>query len=531
MLSRRKTAYRPSGESLESKALLSAVLGWGGGNGGGNPDSVITPANISNLTLQYTRSLDNIILPAPVSATVNVTVGPDQGPQNLVFVATAADSLYAFNSATGQIAWQTNFLKPGAATLPMALIGTGVDGTTSTPLIDPSTNTIYLTTTESYNAGKIAHYTKTLHAVDMSDGLEQPGSPAIIADTGYKHGKAVRFFGPSVRGTGAGRVKGKVRFYVPRELQRPGLSLDGNNLLIAFGSYGDLPPFHGWILAYDKTSLKPTGVFNDTPNGKDGGIWNSGEPMVTDSQGFIYTETGNGSFDTRQNRAGLPIRGNFGDSVLKLAFKPGYKGPNGTGFKVVDYFTPSNQKKLEKGDGDLASSGVLILPDGLGGPTHPNLLLASGKAGTIYVINRNHMGHFTSGFNRIVQTLPDAIGGSFDTPAFFNNAIYYAGVEDVAKSFTLSNRLLVQTGQANNTIPWPGATPVISSDGPQNGIVWVVSGSKQLIAYDATDLTKQLWSAPLPDYSHFAIPTITSDGHVFVDVGNDLVAFGLSQPV
>ena len=72
----RKTAYRPSGESLESKALCSAVLGWGGGNGGGNPESLITPANISNLTLQYTRSLDDIILPAPVSATVNVTVGP-----------------------------------------------------------------------------------------------------------------------------------------------------------------------------------------------------------------------------------------------------------------------------------------------------------------------------------------------------------------------------------------------------------------------------------------------------------------------
>src|SRR4029077_13982543 len=132
----------------------------------------------------------------------------------------------------------TNFLKPGESTLPTALIQTGVNGTTSTPLIDPSTNTIYLTTTEAYNAGKLNHFTKTLHAVDMSDGQEQPGSPVIIADTGYKHGKPVSFFGPSVKGAGAGRFKGRVRFFVPRQLQRPGLSLDGNNLLIAFGSYG-----------------------------------------------------------------------------------------------------------------------------------------------------------------------------------------------------------------------------------------------------------------------------------------------------
>ena len=195
--------------------------------------------------------------------------------------------------------------------------------------------------------------------------------------------------------------------------------------MIAFGSYGDVAPFHGWILAYNKTTLQPTGVFNDTPNGSDGGIWNSGSPIQVDSQGFLYTETGNGTFDTTHNRAGLPSRGDYGDTVLKSLI-PGYQGPNGTGFKVVDYFMPSNQAKLEKNDGDLASSDVLILPDGMGGPKHPNLLLASGKSGTVYVINRNDLGHYDRATNHIVQTLPNLIGGSYDTPAIFNNTIYYA---------------------------------------------------------------------------------------------------------
>ncbi len=464
---RRRTTYRPTGEGLEPKPLLSDLLSWTGGNGGGNPNSPITPANIANLTEQYADTLDGAILPEPLSATVDVTVGSDQGTQTLVLAATANDSLYAINSTTGQIVWHTNFLEPGETTLPVAVIHTGVDGITSTPVIDPSINTIYLVTTECYLAGTVVHYTKTLHAVDMSDGTEQPGSPVVIANTGYQNGKVVSRAGPSVAGTGAGNVRGRVYFYVPRQLQRPALEFDGDNLVIAFGSYGDMPPFHGWILAYNKTSIQLTGVFNDTPNGSDGGIWNSGAPVVVDSQGDLYTEIGNGTFDTRLNARGFPSRGDYGDSVVKLALVPGYKGPNGTGFKVIDYFTPSNQLKLEKGDYDLASSGVLLLPAGLDGPAHPDLLLASGKQGTIYVINRNNMGHFHSRSDDVVQELPGALTSSFDTPAFFDGTIYYAGAGDVARSFAFKNGLLVQTGQSTNVFPFHGASPVVSSDGAE----------------------------------------------------------------
>jgi len=523
----RATAYRPTGEGLESKTLLSEVLGWSGGNAG-NTSSLITPANISTLTEEYSHLLDGEILAEPVSAAVDVTVGPNQGTQNLVFVATEQDTLYAFNVATGQLVWQTSFLKPGETPLPYSVTHSDVNGITGTPVIDPSTNTIYLVTTESYVAANITYYSKTLHAVDMSDGTERPGSPVVIADTGYNsQGEAVSLEGPSVRGTGDGSVQGQVYFYVERQLQRVGLSIVGDNLVIGFGSYGDVPPEHGWILTYNNDSLQLTGVFNDTPNGSDGGIWNSGNPIQTDSEGYLYTETGNGTFDTKLNRAGFPSRGDYGDSVLKLAIDPGYTGPNGTGIRVVNYFTPTNQAKLAKTDGDLASSGVLILPDGWGGRKHPNLLLASGKGGTIYVINREHMAHFHKGFDAIVQKLTRAITGSFDTPAFFDNTVYYAGVNDVLKSFNLVKGHLVNTGQASNAIPWPGASPVVSSDGTLNGIVWVISASDQLIAYNAANLTSELWSATLPGYSTFSIPAITGDGHVEVGAGSTLVGFGL----
>jgi hypothetical protein len=374
----------------------------------------------------------------------------------------------------------------------------------------------------------VTYYSKTLHAVDMSNGTEQPGSPVVIADTGYNaQGTAVDLNGPSVKGTGAGSVGGQVYFYVQRQLQRVALSIVGNNLVLGFGSFGDLPPEHGWILTYNINSLQLTGVFNDTPNGSYGGIWNSGAPIQIDSQGYLYTETGNGTFATKHNRAGLPIGGDYGDSVLKLAIDPGYSGPNGTGIRVVDYFTPHNELMLEKQDLDPASSGVLILPDGAGGRAHPDLLLASGKSGTIYVINRNNMGHFHRSSDEIVQELNGAITGSFDTPAYFDNTIYYAGINDALKSFSLVKGRLVKTAQAPNTLPWPGANPEISSDGTQNGIVWVISPSDQLIAYNAMNLNNELWSAPLPGYSHFSLPAITDDGHVEVGAGNVLVGFGL----
>jgi len=526
---RRACTYRPIGEGLESKTLLSDVLGWSGGTAG-NPNSLITPANIATLTEQYSDVVDGPIIAEPLSAEVDVTVGPSQGTQTLVFVATENDSLYVFNWVTGKLAWKTSLLGPGETTIPESVTQTGLNGITSTPVIDRSTNTIYLVTSESYVAGQVSYYSRTLHAINMSDGLERPGSPVVIADTGYNaRGKPVSEQGPSVRGTGAGSIGGRVYFYVPLQLQRPGLSIDGQNLVMAFGSIGDRPPFHGWILTYNTSTLRPTGVFNDTPNGSDGGIWNSGGTIQVDSQGYLYTDTGNGTFDTKLNRGGFPSRGDYGDSVLKFALVPGYKGPNGNGIKVVDYFTPENQAKLGATDGDLASSGVLILPDGWGGPEHPNLLLASGKSGTIYVINRDDMGHFHQHSDHIVQEIPGAVTSSFDTPAFFDNAIYYAGNGDVVKAFNMKNGKLVETGHATNSLPYPGASPVVSSDGTHNGIVWVISAAKHLIAYDATDLNKQLWSADLPGYSKFSIPAFTTDGHVEVGAGNVLAGFGLKQ--
>jgi outer membrane protein assembly factor BamB len=238
----------------------------------------------------YADTVDGTIVAEPLVATVNIRVGPSQGTEPVVFVAKQADGLYAFNEETGQLLWNTNFHVPGQTALSLAaqdFEGTGIIGAS---VIDGAMNKMYLVSSESYGVGNVVQYIKTLHAIDMSDGVEEPGGPTVIADTGYVGNKAVSFVGPSVRGTGAESVRGRVPFDVSRQLQRPGLTLDGNTLVIGFGSaVGIVPYYHGWILTYNKTTLKPTGVFNDTPNGHDGGIWNDGNPIQVDSQGYQRT--------------------------------------------------------------------------------------------------------------------------------------------------------------------------------------------------------------------------------------------------
>ena len=107
-------------------------------------------------------------------------------------------------------------------------------------------------------------------------------------------------------------------------------------------------------------------AYNDTPNGSDGGIWQSGGGLAADSAGNIFFVTGNGTFDA--NTGGL----DYGDSIEKIS----------AGGAVSDYFAPHDQAVLSAGDLDLGSGTALLLPDQAG--PHPHLLVTAGKNGTIY---------------------------------------------------------------------------------------------------------------------------------------------------
>jgi hypothetical protein len=246
----------------------------------------------------------------------------------------------------------------------------------------------------------------------------------------------------------------------------------------------------------------------------------------------MYFSTGTGSFD---NNIGGGI------SFAKLT-------PSGSTMSVTDYFSPFNQAYLtiEMINLDLSSSGPMLLPDQPG--PNPHLALFAGKTGTIYLVNRDNMGHFSPTADNVPQALYTAIGGlvtptgNWGTPAYFNENIYIQGVKDLLKQFTISNGLLSggPTAVAVDNIGYPGTTPAISSNGTLNGIVWVVqsdgaasSKASTLRAYDAGNIANELYNSGQNGTTDvagpavkFATPTV-ANGKVYIPTASELDVYGL----
>ena len=204
----------------------------------------------------------------------------------------------------------------------------------------------------------------------------------------------------------------------------------------------DRGPFHGWLFAYDASSLKRTGVFLTTPNGSHGGIWQAGGTPVVDPQGNLYVVTGDGEFDAYD---GGP---DYGDTFLKLRFA------GNDPIAPTDYFTPFDQRELDVENVDLGASGPMVLPDQSG--QHSHLLFGAGKNGSMYLINRDDMGHFqSSSNNQIVQYIPHVFPTKIHvSAAYWRNStsewIYVGPVEGTATGFSPFTRAIVTNSQLPN---------------------------------------------------------------------------------
>ncbi len=486
-------------------------------------ETVLTPANVNvnSFGKLFAYRVDGYFYTQPLYV-AGVSI-PGKGTHNVVYFATQHDSVYAFDADSNQgnndgPLWHVSFIDPpaGITTMPQSDLGlndfTQAEiGITGTPVIDPTTGTLFVMAKTKETKGGSTRYFQRLHALELSTGAEKFDGPVDIR--------------ASVPGTGPGSDgAGNVAFDPFYEFQRPGLLLQNGVVYVAFASAGDIGPYHGWIIGYDAHTLQQIRAFNDTPNGYEGGIWMAGAAPAADAAGHIYCITGNGKFDA--DKGGM----DFGDTFLKLA-------TSGGGLVVADYFTPYNQALLDATDGDLGSGGPLLLPDSAGSQAHPNLLIGCGKQGIIYLLDRDQMGQYNPTDNsQIVQSV-NLTAGTISTPAYFNNWIYYLAVNDVLKAFSISNGLMSSfpVSRSNDRFGFPGATPSISANGTEAAIVWVIqadayasSGPAVLRAYNATNLAEALFSSSdagtrdrLGPAQKFAVPTIVN-GKVYVSAGFEL---------
>jgi len=212
------------------------------------------------------------------------------------------------------------------------------------------------------------------------------------------------------------------------------------------------------------------------------------------------------------------------------------------GLTLLDYFTPFNQRELDRNDIDLGSSTAVLLPDLAGSSAHRHLLVSAGKEGRIYLVDRDRMGRFqASGDGQIVQSLNGAIGALFGGPAYFNNTLYFAAAFDTLKAFSISEAHISTSpsSESSQIFGYAGAVPVVSASRSSNGIVWAVEGSfgGMLHAYNASNLAIELYNSQmegsrdaLGSFLPFSVPTV-AHGKVYVGTANAVVVYGLlNQP-
>jgi hypothetical protein len=496
-------------------------------------ETALTPSNVNSSSFGKLSSypLDGLTYSSPLYVP-NVNI-PGQGYHNVVVAATEHDSVYAFD-ADGRGSnplWHDNFTNPaaGVTTVPTSDVDSGPApqdipnevGITMTPVIDPTTNTIYVVAKTKEVSGGTTNYVQRLHALDLTTGAEKPGSPVVITAT----------------------VSG-VTFNPLRENERSAGLISNGVLYLAFTSHADVSPWHGWVLGYNVSTLQQVMAWNSAPAAGQAAIWNDGDGIATDSTGSLYFSTGNGTFDA--NTGGT----DYGDSMIRLS----------TSGTVQDYFTPSNQATLTSQDLDLSSGGVLLLPDQPG--TTPHEMISAGKDGTVYLVNRDNMGTYNSNTNNVIQSLVNIFpnnqsdptgGGNFSSPVYFNGSVYFSPVNHTVQAFSLTNGRLstsptsqspetygVGGTNCNGNCPDRGGTMSISANGTSNGILWTLqtqgiqSGIPGILhAYDATNLANELYNSnqagtrdQLNDWDKFTVP-IVANGHVYVASNNQLTIYGL----
>lgn len=506
-------AEHPSGLAGHSDYLTyhydNARTGW-------NPhETVLTAANVASRRFGLVRVLptDSVVYAQPLYV---AGVATDRGTHNLVFIANEKDSVYAYDADSGALVWRRTFIDQAAGITAQTRdtvadcnsIGPTI-GISSTPVIDRATQTLYVVDKIQVTKGMTQTWHHNLHALDLRSGIDRT-TPAEIEGS-YRNADG-----------------STTRFYDQRQQNRPGLALANGRVYVAFGSSCDATPgsVHGWMFAYDRTTLVKTAVFATTATSQNstlGSIWQSTLAPAVDAAGNLFVTTGNGTFD-----AALGGR-SYADSVLRLT----------RDLALADFFAPANNLVLSDVDQDVGSTGVMLVPDSAG----HRLAIAGVKNGIMYVLNRDALGGFEKA-DRAVQeiVLEKATNSLYGGPAFYPGHVFWGAgmqpLEDFRISLSPTPKLL-RASHTTNAFPGEGGEiPAVSSNGTQEGsaVVWATTrpsqgGTIELYAYDARDLGRTLFRGAVgtwyPKGDAFLTPTVV-DGHVFVGgSGNGVAEFGM----
>jgi hypothetical protein len=486
------------------------------------PDADLPPDRINTADFgeRFSTQLDGQIYAQPIIA------------DGVLLVVTENDTAYGLDPSTGAILWTHNFGTPWDPSVLNCGDLTPTIGITGTPVVDPATGTAYFTT-DVAGADDAASW--SMQAVDVRTGAEASGFPVAI--TGPLTNDPDRTFDAEY------------------QMQRPGLALVHGVVYAAFGSHCDYRPYEGLIAGVGETGGLVDLWSDEIGQGSEAGIWGPGG-LVTDADGNIYFATGNGS--TAPAGPGLGAAqpggsGGLGECVVKLSTSTGT-------LRLADYFCPSDAAQLNSYDGDLGSGSPTGLPASFGTSATPDLLVEVGKAGELYLLDRDDLGGVDQGAGGTDDVIEESgpLGGAWSHPAVWpgdGGYVYVttgatSGIDRGTGEVDIYQRV-VTDGQVSLDwvgdapgFPFGSSSPIVSSSGTAagSGVVWVVkvgSGDAQsyLQAYGAVPVPAtgsgsgsaslpMLWQSAVGNSTKFN-PPLAAGGMVYLGNKNgQILAFG-----
>ena len=486
--------------------------------GANTQETILTTANVNASTFGrlFTVPVDGQVYAQPLYLS-GVAIGG--GTHNVLYVETEHDSVYAIDADTGTVYAHVSLIPSGGTTVSSSSDLNCGDinpevGITGTPVIDPASNILYVVSKAKVGGNVV----QQLHALNAATLAEDLNGPVEIQ--------------AEVSGTAPDGNGSTVTFNPVLENQRPGLALENGHVLITWGAHCDNPPYHGWLISYNASTLSQEAVWNTTPDGEpngstqspQGGIWMAGAAPAVDANGDIYVTSGNGYWNGSRD---------LSDSVLKLG------PPANDTFPLLDYFTPFDQGG--PGDSDVGSAGPILFPTSSSGA---QMLVQQGKQGTIYLVNRNNLGKdcasgsapCSGADTQIAQELRGASQGVLSSPIYWNGHVYWPTYANLMTwSIDPNSGLLSSSPTSQSTQTFARtAGASLSANGTTNGIVWIMQNTAELFAFDATNLANVLWTSgqaangrDRADSSvKFEPPTIVN-GKVYYGTADEVVAYGL----
>jgi hypothetical protein len=474
----------------------------------------LTPATVAsaNFGQLATLNVDGNVLAQPLI--VSGFVMPDGSTHDVLIIATGHDSIYAFDAQTYATLWQVslgtsqNYQDVGCGDVQPEY------GISSTPIIQRTASnaaTLYVVAATEPSRNQ---FVTQLHAINVGTGADIK-KPVVVAPSATLSDGANVSFDPK------------------NQWNRASLAYNNGSLYVGIGSHCDNNSggITGWLLRYDAQKLKLKNAFHtiETQGGTElSSIWMTGFAPSIDPDGNVYVVTGNGDYTKHAK--------DWGESVLRLPRDLSH---------VTSYFTPSSYGRLNNGDTDFGSGGVMLIPS-VTGQTAPPMAVAMGKASILYLLNQNSLGGENVNDTGALQWQSGHGGGLWGGPAFYNGPsgpmVFTQTGGDVLRGWSVATGTtptLTDTVNGTSGAGYGGSLPIISSNGatPNTGVIWLIDRANEpfsIEAYDAVQLGAPIFSAQIGMWSNAGngnpfLTAMEANGRVYAPGYKVVQVFGLTQ--